>query len=76
MQGEHQEAVPCALPFHEFDIMRARPTQQFYYARRVCVPWVKAAQMMRDIMRDSVSHIFYYAMRGVLGAKEMTEGWC
>ena len=29
----------------------ARPTQQFYYARRFCVPWVKAAQIMRDIMR-------------------------
>ena len=39
----------------------ARPTQQFYYARRFCVPWVKAAQIMRDIMRDSISRTFYYA---------------
>ena len=39
----------------------ARPTQQFYYARRFCVPWVKAAQIMRDIMRDSISLSFYHA---------------
>ena len=39
----------------------ARPTQQFYYARRFCVPRVKTAQIMRDIMRDSISFTCYYA---------------
>ena len=53
--------------------MRAHPTQQFYYARRFCVPWVNAAQIMRDIMRDSISLLFI--VRGVLGVNLMTEDW-
>ena len=77
MQGEPKEAVPWALLFHECGIMRARPTQQFYYARRVCVPWVIAAQIMRDIKRDNNYFAFYYARNVARGRNERVrnERW-
>ena len=44
-------------------ILCARPTQQFYYAHRIWVPWVIAAQIMRDIMRGDYARDYarYYA---------------
>ena len=47
--------------YHALCCFMARTAQQVLYARRVCVPWVKAAQIMRDIMRDSISLTLYYA---------------
>ena len=67
MQGEHQEAVPCVLLFRECDSMRVRPTQQFYYARHVCVPVIRLCATVFPL---------FFIMRGVFGAEKMTADWC
>ena len=58
--------------------MRVRPTQQFYYARRFCVPWVKAAQIMRDIMRGDYArdYVRYYARLNLTVTTDVCSiGW-